>query len=101
MSVSRMISGLNPNPVRAVLTIVLFAGLAAVPAPAHAQDPTRQDSVFRIEGLLIRTVQPITTAGGAAALQVRIDSLDLPPASTVADVMREMPLVQVDRKSVV
>lgn len=97
MSISRMISGLNP--VRAVLTIVLFAGLAAVPAPAHAQDPTRQDSVFRIEGLLIRTVQPITTAGGAAALQVRIDSLDLPPASTVADVMREMPLVQVRRNS--
>lgn len=80
------------------LTVIAF--FAAVPARAQLpQDTLRQDTVFRIEALRVQTARPVTTAGGASAMEVRIDSLGLAPVSTVADVLRELPLVQVRTNS--
>ena len=75
---------------------------AAGLAPAAAQvrpDTARADSIFRIDAIRVQTARAVTTAGGASALEVRIDSLGLAPVSTVADVLRELPLVQVRRNS--
>jgi len=83
---------------RAVLGMLFLAGAT----PAVAQEPTgtiRGDSVFRIEMIRVETARPVTTAGGASAVEVNLDSLRVAPVSTVADVLRELPLVQVRTNS--
>ena len=83
---------------RAVLGMLFLAGVT----PAVAQEPTgtiRGDSVFRIEMIRVETARPVTTAGGASAVEVNLDSLRVAPVSTVADVLRELPLVQVRTNS--
>ncbi|HEU5208526.1 MAG TPA: TonB-dependent receptor [Longimicrobiales bacterium] len=83
---------------RAVVAILLVTGAG----PASAQEPsetTRGDSVFRIEMIRVETARPATTAGGAAAVEVNLDSLHVAPVSTVADVLRGLPLVQVRTNS--
>lgn len=65
--------------------------------PAAAQVPA--DTVYRIDMIRVETARPVTTAGGAAAVEVNLDSLDIVPVSTIADVLRELPLVQVRTNS--
>ncbi len=47
----------------------------------------------------MRVARPVTTAGGASALTAGIDSVPAPPAPTVEDVLRRMPLIQVRENS--
>ncbi len=75
----------------------LALGLAlASPCVADAQaDTTRSDTggdttVFRIDGLRIRAQRPVTTVGGASALEIRVAELDLPAAPTTSEVLREI-----------
>lgn len=65
-----------------------FAGHVAAQQPDTAQADT---SVFRLEGIRIQAQRPVTTVGGASAVEVRVDSLGLPPAPTVEEVLRQLP----------
>ncbi len=78
----------------------LLCLLAAAPATAQVPtDTVPQDTVFRIDVIRVQTARPVATAGGAAAVEVNLDSLRVAPAATVADVLRELPLVQVRTNS--
>lgn len=80
----------------------VFAALLAVPAGLSAQQPdsVRADTtVFRIEGIRIQAQRPVTTIGGASAVEVTVDSLGLPAAPTAEDILRELPSVHVRTNS--
>lgn len=79
---------------RSLFSLVALPALAAVarPTPASAQvDTLRTDTtVFRIEGINIQSQRPVTTIGGASAIEVDVDALPLPAAPTGAEVLREI-----------
>ena len=64
--------------------------------PAVAQRP---DSVYRIPGVIVRAVRPLTTVGGAAIVELKLDSLALPPAASVEQVFRSLPMLHVRTNS--
>ena len=81
------------------LTAALVAALLTA-SGAEAQrrpDAARADSVpadsllFRLEGIAIRTLRPVTTAGGVSAIHVDVATLRLPAAPTTEEVLREVP----------
>jgi iron complex outermembrane receptor protein len=90
---------------RVLVLSVLVAG-AAFPASAAAQvdsvaaradslaallDSLLADStVFRIEGIEIQSQRPVTTIGGASAVEVDVAALGLPPAPTAAELLDEI-----------
>lgn len=72
------------------------------PGSATAQDPDSipaDSSLIRLADIRVRAIAPIVTVGGTSALRVRLDSLGLPPASTVEDLLREIPLLHVRTNS--
>ena len=73
-----------------VLTLLVLA------APAAAQKP---DSVYRIPGVVVKGTKPVTTVGGSSAVEIRLDSLDLPAAPTFEQVLRQIPLLHVRMNS--
>jgi iron complex outermembrane receptor protein len=78
----------------------LLCVLAAPAALAGQQDTLPRDTaVFRIEGISIQAQRPVTTIGGASAVEVRVDSLGLPAAPTAEEVLRELPAVHVRTNS--
>jgi iron complex outermembrane receptor protein len=76
-----------------------FHALAAVAAAQQPQDTLPRDTVFSVEGITVRVARPVATAGGASALSAPLDSMGVPPAPTLEDVLRRMPLVQVRENS--
>ena len=90
---------------RALLTcLCLFFAAATLPsAAAVAQvpaDSTRRDStVFRVGEIVVQAARPLTTIGGASAVEVRVDSLGLPAAPSLAQVLREVPTIHVRTNS--
>jgi iron complex outermembrane recepter protein len=80
----------------AVLSVLLL--LAARPLSAQVP-PDSVREVIRMGGLQVQAARPVTTAGGASALEVRLDSLSLRPAPTLEQVLRELPLIQVRTNS--
>jgi iron complex outermembrane receptor protein len=79
----------------------ISGGLAVcVPAEAQQRDTLRTDTmVFRIEELRVQARRPVTTVGGASAIEVSVDSLGLPAAPTVDEVLRKIPSVHVRTNS--
>jgi iron complex outermembrane receptor protein len=78
---------------------LLLGWLAGVsPAAAQVADSTRPP-VFRVGEISVQAARPVTTAGGASALEVQLDSLHLAPAPTMEQVLRQLPLVQVRTNS--
>ncbi|MFH1765948.1 MAG: TonB-dependent receptor [Gemmatimonadota bacterium] len=79
--------------------------LTLVPASLSAQipDSTRADTsrvpIFALQGLTIMVPRPISTTGGASAIEVTLDSMVVRPAPTLEQVLREMPLIQIRRNS--
>ena len=73
----------------------------AVAAPLHAQqDTTRADTtVFRLEGIAVQAQRPVTTIGGASAIEVDVEQLQLPASPTMEDVLREITAVHVRKNS--
>ncbi|HEX6135612.1 MAG TPA: TonB-dependent receptor [Longimicrobiales bacterium] len=69
-------------------------GTAQEPPPA----PT-PDSVIRAATLRVDAVRTAATAGAASALEVQIDSLRAGPAASLAQIVRELPLVTVRTNS--
>jgi iron complex outermembrane recepter protein len=80
--------------------VVALVLLPAVPAGAQQRDTLRTDTmVFRIPEIRVTARRPVTTVGGASAIEVTVDSLTLPPAPTVEEVLRELPGMHVRTNS--
>ena len=76
-----------------------LAGLGE-PIEAQERDTLRTDTmVFRIEEIIVQARRPVTTVGGASAIEVTVDSLGLGPAPTVEEILREIPTVHVRTNS--
>jgi iron complex outermembrane receptor protein len=71
----------------------------ATPTAAQEPDTTRADTVVVLTEVVVRAATPVTTIGGASALRTRVDSLNVPPAPTVEQVLRSMPMMHVRRNS--
>ncbi len=70
------------------------------PVWAQERDTLRTDTmVFRIDEIRVLARRPVTTVGGASAIEVTVDSLGLPPAPTVEEILREIPTVHVRTNS--
>ena len=65
---------------------------------AQTPDSTRRDTT-RIPELEVRAVKPLTTTGGSSALRLRLDSVPLPPAPTLEQALRRLPLLHVRKNS--
>jgi len=79
-----------------------FAAIAAFAPPSFAQSADSSRSgmiIFDIPEILIQAPRPITTVGGASALEVSVDSLALPAAATFEQALRELPMVHVRTNS--
>jgi iron complex outermembrane recepter protein len=93
------------KPTRCSLIALTLAVLvASTGTAARAQVPplppdTAGDAVIRVGKIPVQAVRPVTTAGGATALEALLDSLRLPAAPTLEQVLRELPLVQVRTNS--
>ncbi len=88
----------------------LLAAVAAalVDVPAAAQEApdsarARRDStegpVYAVPRLVVSVPRPIATAGGASAVVIRVDSLGVPAAPSLEQVLRELPLIQIRANS--
>jgi iron complex outermembrane receptor protein len=76
--------------------------LSVVASPVAAQQPDtlRTDTmVFRIGEVRVQARRPVTTIGGASAVEVTLDSLALSAAPTVEEVLREIPTMHVRTNS--
>lgn len=86
--------------VHAMVWAAALSVVSAVPAGAQARDTLRTDTmVFRLGEIRILARRPVTTVGGASAVEVTVDSLSLPAAPTVEEVLRELPGVHVRTNS--
>lgn len=84
-----------------ITPVLLFALPASLGAQA-VPDSARADSVPRpmaIEGLRVAVPRALATAGGASAVEMRLDSVAPGPAPSMADVLREMPLIVIRSNS--
>ena len=72
---------------------------AGSPAAAQVRDTAKADTVFRIGEILVRAARPVTMPGGASAIAVRLDSLRLAPVPSLAQVLREVPVIHVRTNS--
>lgn len=84
-------------------TIAFAAGLllfVAVPAFGQVRDTLRTDTtVFVIGEIRVQAARPVTTVGGSSATEVRLDSLALPSAPSLEQVLRELTAVHVRTNS--
>lgn len=80
--------------------VMVLTCVGRVPASAQQRDTVRTDTmVFRIEEIRVQARRPVTTVGGASAIEVTVDSLGLAAAPTVEEVLREIPAVHVRTNS--
>jgi iron complex outermembrane receptor protein len=86
--------------VSGLVAFVVVAVLAAPPS-VFAQSASEKDTtVFRIEGLTIRSQRPVTTIGGASAIEVDVSQLEmLPPVATTGELLREVEGLHLRRNS--
>jgi iron complex outermembrane receptor protein len=84
---------------------LILCAVTALTGPLGAQvspDSARADSIRRataLPELEVRAVRPVITAGGSAAIRVRLDSLPLPPAPTLEQTLRQLPMIHLRRNS--
>ena len=61
-----------------------------------SESAAQQDTaVFRVGEIIVQAARPLTTTGGASALELKLDSLRMQAAPTLDQVLRQIPLVQV------
>lgn len=86
--------------VAAPVLLVLLAPLSLLAQQPDTIRPVPVDTtLFRVEGITVQTQRPVTTVGGTSAVEVRVQSLVLPPAPTTGEVLREIAGVQVRTNS--
>ena len=83
------------------LSVLLAAPGLVIASAASAQTPDtlRSDTIYGVHGVTVNVTRPTTTSGGSAAVEVRIDSLNVVPLPTMEQVLRAMPLVQIRENS--
>ncbi len=94
----------NPQRVRGIVRLVLFGCLLLAGARGAASEGAADSTAagkpdFEVPPIVIRAPRPIPTVGGASAVEARVDSLALPAAPTVEQVLRDLPLVHVRTNS--
>ena len=90
----------DPGRWAPVFLVAVGLGGLGSPLPAQQRDTLRTDTmVFRIPEIRVHARRPVTTIGGASAVEVTLDSLSLPAAPTVEEVLRELPSVHVRTNS--
>jgi iron complex outermembrane receptor protein len=52
-------------------------------------------SVVRVGEIIVQAARPVTTTGGASALELKLDSLRIHAAPTLDQILRQIPLMQV------
>ena len=65
--------------------------VSASPGWAQQTDTT----VFHVGEIIVQAARPVTTTGGASALELKLDSLRISAAPTLDQVLRRIPLMQV------
>ncbi len=84
-------------------TAPLLVALAACAAPARAQAPAgtlpRDTVPVAVEGVVVSAARPAAVVGGAGAVVLRTDSMPVPPAPRLAEVLRQTPFVRVRANS--
>lgn len=95
--------------VRVVAAGAVVAAAAVLPAaPAAAQEEPAPDTVpggapdsvsYSVRGLQVEAARPVLTGGAAAAVRLETDSLEVVPSPTLAEVLRNSPLIRVRRNS--
>jgi iron complex outermembrane recepter protein len=80
---------------------ILICMLAASGSGLSAQTPdsARADAVLRMGELRVHGARPLTTVGGASGVEVTKDSLRLSAAPTLAELLREVPMLHVRTNS--
>jgi len=77
------------------LAALVAAAALLVPGEVWAQtgdaDDLPPDTIIRIGGIDVRAERAVAESGGATALEVNVEALDLPAAATVGEVFREIP----------
>ncbi|HEX8210033.1 MAG TPA: TonB-dependent receptor [Longimicrobium sp.] len=80
--------------------LACLASMTVADAWAQSGDAARRDSaVHRVPEIRVVATRPVTTVGGSSAIEVRVDSLALPVAPTVAEMFREIPMLHVRTNS--
>jgi hypothetical protein len=84
-----------------VLAAVAVGLLVPTPSRAQVRDtlPPPDTTVFRVEGIRVQASRPVTTVGGASAVEITLDSLSLPAGATTEQVLRELPMLHVRTNS--
>ncbi len=87
----------------ALAAAVVLSTQCVLPSSVAAQEPRDSvppaDSVFTVRGLTVQVTRPVATAGGASAIRASLDSLPSPPAPTLEEVLRRLPLIQIRENS--
>jgi iron complex outermembrane receptor protein len=81
----------------ACLSILMLSALA-VAGPARCAAPADTASV-EIEGLTVFGTHPLTTRGGSSATRAMLDSLPIPMAGSLEQVLRSLPAIHVRTNS--
>jgi hypothetical protein len=84
-----------------LISCFLLVGPGAVTSqvPDSIQGDTTRTPIFRLQGFTILVPRPVSTTGGASAVEIVLDSMVMRPAPTLEQVLREMPLIQIRQNS--
>lgn len=83
---------------RSVATAIACA--AIVPCSVAAQSATdEEEKVYPVPGIEVQAPRAVTTVGGSSAVEANVDSLRIPAAATIEEVLRELPLLHVRKNS--
>ena len=89
------------KPARSLLiAYIAIFHLALPPGPSalHAQE-RRDTVVHRLRGFIVEAARPSIVGGGASAVEVLLDSLEQRASPTLAETLRQLPLVRVRQNS--
>jgi outer membrane receptor protein involved in Fe transport len=100
-AIGRYFAGMRSGASRSqvVAVVVSTFALATSLAAQESQDTVKPDTVFRVEGIAVKVARAVATAGGASALDAPLDSMAVPPAPTLEEVLRQMPLILIRENS--
>lgn len=83
----------------ALLLVLTLTESASGQRPDSLRVDTTGTPVFEILGVTVLVPRPVSTTGGASAVEVNLDSMLVSPAPTLEQLLREMPLIQIRRNS--
>ncbi len=94
----------TPVAVSAALLLVTAAVAPRAAAQQTGPPDTIPDAVpdsvqYEMRGLTVEATRPTLTGGGATAVNMSMDSVEVVPSPTLDEVLRNMPLVRVRRNS--